>query len=120
MNLFRYGCNFGHLGLSNTLSHMYGMQPYDTRTSARENKFMNGYTFGEGYHNFHHTFPQDFRGSEYEDPFHFNQSTKLIKFFQKKGWIYDLKKTAPDVIWSRAKRCGDGSHLASLTSEEKR
>lgn len=66
MNLFRYGIDFSHLGLSNTVSHYYGTRPYDQHVSARENTFMNIWTFGEGYHNFHHAFPMDYKGSEFE------------------------------------------------------
>lgn len=37
-----------------------------------------------------------------------------MELFRMVGWIYDLKKTAPDAIWNRAKRCGDGSHQVCL------
>jgi stearoyl-CoA desaturase (delta-9 desaturase) len=45
----------------NSLAHSFGTQPYTTDVSARENLFVSLITFGEGYHNFHHRFPADYR-----------------------------------------------------------
>ena len=36
-------------------------QPYSDRTSARDSFFVAILSIGEGYHNFHHTFPADYR-----------------------------------------------------------
>lgn len=117
MNLFRYGINFSHLGLSNTFSHMYGARPYDGSMSARENTYLNVWTFGEGYHNFHHVFPYDYKGSEFEGLAAYNISTYFIHFFEKCGWVYDLKTTTQEMINSRAVRTGDGSHLSAQKAE---
>jgi stearoyl-CoA desaturase (delta-9 desaturase) len=45
----------------NSLAHFLGKQPYTTRVSARDSWFVSLVTLGEGYHNFHHCFPSDYR-----------------------------------------------------------
>ena len=41
----------------NSLSHVFGKQPYDTGDSSRNNLFLAIITLGEGWHNNHHHFP---------------------------------------------------------------
>lgn len=117
MNFFRYSLNVTHLGLANTVSHMYGTRPYDGSIAARENLYMNAWTFGEGYHNFHHVFPQDYRGSEFGGVEHWNINTLLIRIFELFGWAYDLKTTSPEMIARRIKRTGDGTHYTANQEE---
>lgn len=45
----------------NSLAHWLGDQPYADATSPRDHIFTALVTFGEGYHNFHHEFPADYR-----------------------------------------------------------
>lgn len=45
----------------NSLAHMWGKRPYSEESTARDNWFLAMITFGEGYHNFHHTFQGDYR-----------------------------------------------------------
>lgn len=45
----------------NSACHTIGRQPYSTRCSARDSFLMALFTFGEGYHNFHHEFQHDYR-----------------------------------------------------------
>lgn len=45
----------------NSLAHMIGTRPYDTQSSARDSGITALVSFGEGYHNFHHRFPFDYR-----------------------------------------------------------
>jgi stearoyl-CoA desaturase (delta-9 desaturase) len=47
--------------LVNSVAHLYGTQPYTEGNSGRDNAFLSLITNGEGYHNFHHKFPSDFR-----------------------------------------------------------
>lgn len=44
--------------------------------------------FGEGWHNFHHVFPWDYKTSEFGN-YKFNISTAFIDFFAAFGWAYD-------------------------------
>jgi stearoyl-CoA desaturase (delta-9 desaturase) len=45
----------------NSLCHTVGSRPYSTNCSARDSGFMALFTFGEGYHNYHHEFQHDYR-----------------------------------------------------------
>jgi stearoyl-CoA desaturase (delta-9 desaturase) len=45
----------------NSLAHMWGKQPYTDENSARDNWFLAMITYGEGYHNYHHMFQNDYR-----------------------------------------------------------
>jgi stearoyl-CoA desaturase (delta-9 desaturase) len=47
--------------LVNSVAHLYGTRPYTDENSARDNALLAFVTNGEGYHNFHHKFPSDFR-----------------------------------------------------------
>lgn len=45
----------------NSLAHIWGSQPYTKKNTARDNGILAFFTFGEGYHNFHHIFENDYR-----------------------------------------------------------
>ena len=45
----------------NSLCHTVGTQPYSNKCSARDSWIMAIFTFGEGYHNYHHEFQHDYR-----------------------------------------------------------
>lgn len=45
----------------NSLAHMWGTRPYTDENSARDNGILSLFTYGEGYHNYHHIFQYDYR-----------------------------------------------------------
>lgn len=45
----------------NSLAHYWGKQPYTDTNTARDNGILAFFTFGEGYHNYHHIFEYDYR-----------------------------------------------------------
>jgi len=47
--------------LINSLAHLWGRQPYSEASSARDNSLLALLTYGEGYHNYHHSFQYDYR-----------------------------------------------------------
>ncbi|KAB2102580.1 Acyl-CoA desaturase [Alternaria gaisen] len=47
----------------NSLAHWIGEQPFDDRRSPRDHVLTALVTMGEGYHNFHHEFPSDYRNA---------------------------------------------------------
>jgi stearoyl-CoA desaturase (Delta-9 desaturase) len=67
-------------------------------------------TFGEGWHNYHHTFPWDYRSGEFGMDI-VNLPTSFIDFFAKLGWAYDLKSASPELIMKTAEKKGDGSRF---------
>uniref|UniRef100_A0A915I517 Fatty acid desaturase domain-containing protein n=1 Tax=Romanomermis culicivorax TaxID=13658 RepID=A0A915I517_ROMCU len=88
----------------NSLAHMFGMKPYDINLKATESIAAIFLTAGEGWHNYHHVFPQDYRASEY--PWLYNLSTVLIDFFALFGLVYDRKIVSGEVIQKRKRRTG--------------
>ena len=47
----------------NSMAHYIGSQPFDDKRTPRDNVLTALVTFGEGYHNFHHEFPTDYRNA---------------------------------------------------------
>lgn len=65
-------------------------------------------TTGEGWHNYHHAFPWDYRAEEFGGNMT-NPTTILLDFFAKIGWVYDRKTPSTDLIRQVANKHGDGS-----------
>jgi len=47
----------------NSLAHWLGESPFDDKHSPRDHLVTALVTIGEGYHNFHHQFPMDYRNA---------------------------------------------------------
>ena len=45
----------------NSICHLWGNQPYSKENSSRDSWWISLVTFGEGYHNYHHAYPRDYR-----------------------------------------------------------
>ena len=74
----------------NSLAHWLGNQPFDDRNSPRDHIFTALVTLGEGYHNFHHEFPSDYRNAI---EWHQYDPTKwCIWTWKQVGLAYDLKQ----------------------------
>lgn len=106
--LFRYTLSLNLTWLVNSAAHIWGMKPYDNSISPTDNIRVALGAFGEGWHNYHHVFPWDYKAAELGD-YKANWTTAFIDFFAKIGWAYDLKTVPLHVIEKRAKRTGDGS-----------
>lgn len=74
--------------------------------------------FGEGWHNYHHVFPWDYKTSELVN-YSVNFTNGFIDFFAKIGQAYDLKTVSYEMIRKRVLRTGDGSHPISKEMEKK-
>ncbi|NVJ59975.1 MAG: fatty acid desaturase [Gammaproteobacteria bacterium] len=75
----------------NSLAHMWGKQPYTDTNTARDNGWLAFVTFGEGYHNFHHIFQNDYRnGIKW---YHFDPTKWLIKGLSWLNMARNLKRT---------------------------
>jgi len=74
----------------NSLAHWLGDQPFDDRNSPRDHVITALVTLGEGYHNFHHEFPSDYRNAI---EWHQYDPTKWsIWMWKQLGLAYDLKQ----------------------------
>jgi stearoyl-CoA desaturase (delta-9 desaturase) len=67
------------------------------------------WALGEGWHNYHHTFPWDYKTAEFGD-YGMNLTTALIDFFALIGWAYDLRQPTPKLVQKVVQLRGDGSH----------
>lgn len=106
--VFRYIYTLNVTWLVNSAAHKWGSKPYDKNINPVETSPVSFLVLGEGYHNYHHTFPWDYKTGELGNRLNF---TKLfIDFMAKIGWAYDLKEIPLDVVQKRVLRTGDGSH----------
>lgn len=81
----------------NSLAHQWGTQHYSREHSAVDNFILSLLTFGEGYHNYHHTFAQDYRnGIKW---YHFDPTKWLIWALERAGLAYGLRRAPESVIW---------------------
>lgn len=74
----------------NSLAHWLGDQPFDDRNSPRDHVITALVTLGEGYHNFHHEFPSDYRNAI--ETFQYDPTKWSIWIWKQMGLAYDLKQ----------------------------
>ena len=80
----------------NSFCHMFGKRPYSDKSTARDSAIMALFTFGEGYHNFHHTFPQDFRNGV--KVWQFDPTKWTILLLNKLGLATKLRRLPDEKI----------------------
>ena len=107
LNMLRYSVTLHSTWLVNSAAHMWGSKPYDKNIEPRENYSVNYLTYGEGYHNYHHTFPYDYSASELGWTGNFNLATLFIDFFALIGLAYDRKTVPKDIVMKRHERTGE-------------
>jgi stearoyl-CoA desaturase (delta-9 desaturase) len=73
----------------NSLAHSLGTQPYGKSGTSRNHLFTALLTFGEGYHNFHHEFPYDYRNAI--KWYQYDPTKWLIEFLYYIGMVNNLQ-----------------------------
>lgn len=87
---FRVAFNHHSTFFINSLCHWSGKRTYTREQTARDNWMTALVTMGEGFHNFHHQFPLDYRnGVRY---FHYDPTKWLIYGLAKIGLASDLRR----------------------------
>jgi stearoyl-CoA desaturase (Delta-9 desaturase) len=66
--------------LVNSAGHFFGRQPYSEHNSSRDSAILAMLTLGEGYHNYHHAFPGDYRNG-----------ARWYQWDPTKWWIFGLR-----------------------------
>jgi len=108
----------------NSLAHFWGRRPYTTENTARDNDLLAFFTYGEGYHNYHHLFQWDYRnGIRW---WQYDPTKWLIATASALGFARSLKRV-PEVqirqalverqlqrAQERVASCGDAGRLAEL------
>lgn len=74
-------------------------------------------TGGEGFHNYHHSFPWDYKAAELGS-YSGNWTTAFIDLMAKIGLAYDLKTARPELILQKIQNKGDGTHEKNRTQTQ--
>lgn len=98
----------------NSVCHLWGKRTYSDAQSARDNWVTALFTYGEGFHNFHHQFPKDYRnGIRF---YHFDPTKWFICGMSYVGLAFDLYKVrAHHILKYKIKM--DEKHLMQQTIE---
>ncbi|HWB61723.1 MAG TPA: fatty acid desaturase [Chthoniobacteraceae bacterium] len=80
----------------NSACHTIGSRPYSSRCSARDSWIMALFTFGEGYHNYHHEFQHDYRNGV--KPWQFDPTKWTIWLLSKMGLASKLRRVPSEKI----------------------
>jgi stearoyl-CoA desaturase (Delta-9 desaturase) len=74
----------------NSLAHTWGARTFSSEQTAVDNFIISLLTFGEGYHNYHHTFANDYRnGIRW---YHFDPTKWMIWALERLGLASSLKR----------------------------
>lgn len=104
--IYRYILQVNVTWCINSLAHLYGNKPYDKAIGPVENAIMKLCSFGEGFHNYHHSFPWDYKASETGIDGR-NMTTYVIDGFAKLGWVTERKTVKESMILKKRERSGD-------------
>ena len=107
--------------LINSAAHTWGTQPYSTANTSRDSPILSFFTFGEGYHNFHHTFQADYRNGH--KWYHWDPSKWWIKVASWVGMTKDLHRIPKKSIESQRmkttfERKSDGDEVSTEFQEK--
>jgi stearoyl-CoA desaturase (delta-9 desaturase) len=84
----------------NSLCHVFGRQPFETKDESRNLSWLALFTFGEAWHNNHHAFPTSAEHGlrrRQIDP-----SALVIRALERLGLIWDVVRISPERQASRA------------------
>ena len=80
----------------NSLCHTIGRRPYSSTSTARDSRIMAFLTFGEGYHNYHHSFQHDYRNGVKRGSY--DPTKWAIWLLSKVGLASDLRRVPAEKI----------------------
>ncbi|XP_011178184.1 acyl-CoA Delta-9 desaturase [Zeugodacus cucurbitae] len=107
--LFRYVSSLNFTWSVNSAAHMFGTRPYDNRIKPTENIYVSIIAMGEGWHNYHHVFPWDYKAAELGN-YVGNFTTMVLDAFHRIGWAWDMKEPSKDLVRRVIDKYGDGTH----------
>jgi len=105
--------------LVNSVAHKFGYKPYDPAINPVENFWVALFALGEGWHNWHHTYPSDYATSEYGFTKRINPTKLFIDVMAFFGLVWDRRRSTD--TWNNAKKRMESevhkiSDLASQTA----
>ncbi|TKB33561.1 MAG: acyl-CoA desaturase [Nitrospira sp.] len=78
----------------NSVCHLWGRQPHGQADSSRDSWLVSLLTFGEGYHNYHHSYQSDYRNGPRW--YNFDPSKWLIFTLSLLGLAHSLRTASSD------------------------
>ena len=102
---FRHVMTLHATWLVNSAAHLWGSRNYDKTINPSDNHFVSFAAIGEGWHNYHHTFPYDYGTSEWGPCI--NLTTIVLDLLAAAGMVYDRKQVSQQAIERVRKRVGD-------------
>ncbi|KAL7302848.1 hypothetical protein TKK_0004080 [Trichogramma kaykai] len=106
--IIRYVFLLNQTFLVNSFAHMWGNRPYNRNVKPTDNAVVSFFALGEGWHNYHHAFPWDYKAAELPG-WMLNPSTAFIQLMALVGLAYDLKTPSKDLIERVSLNKGDGT-----------
>ncbi|XP_076248274.1 acyl-CoA Delta-9 desaturase [Calliopsis andreniformis] len=92
----------------NSFAHMWGNRPYNRKVKPTENATVSFFALGEGWHNYHHSFPWDYKAAEL-GTYGLNATTGFIELMAFLGLAYDLKTPKKELVDRITIKKGDGT-----------
>ncbi|KAH8382837.1 hypothetical protein KR009_005525 [Drosophila setifemur] len=111
--LFRYVSSLNFTWSVNSAAHLWGSRPFDKRIMPSENIFVSIIAMGEGWHNYHHVFPWDYKAAELGN-YTVNFTTMVLDAFNKLGWAWNMKQPSKELVRRTLEKYGDGSHASQV------
>jgi stearoyl-CoA desaturase (Delta-9 desaturase) len=96
--------------LINSAAHVFGSRPYTEANSARDNWLLAPFTFGEGYHNYHHMWQWDYRNGVRW--FQWDPTKWLVGALAWTGAVRQLRRV-PEAVIHRARLAMEEQRLAA-------
>lgn len=96
-NYAMYVANLHSTWFVNSAAHIFGDRPYNDKIQPRENWAVALFGYNEGFHNYHHQFPWDWRIAEHGITF-FDPGKWFIALMYRIGWATNLKQASPKLI----------------------
>ncbi|XP_076163253.1 acyl-CoA Delta-9 desaturase [Ptiloglossa arizonensis] len=106
--MIRYVWSLHATFIVNSFAHMWGNRPYNRRVKPTENATVSFFTLGEGWHNYHHSFPWDYKAAELGG-YGLNVTTGFIELMARLGLAYNLKTPSKELIERTSLKKGDGT-----------
>ena len=97
----------------NSVCHLWGLKPFESRDESRNNSWVAMFALGEGWHNNHHAFPTSARHGLL--PGQFDGSYLFIRFLARLGLAWNIKLPTEEqmkakmIATGRALSVSDGS-----------
>jgi len=96
----------------NSVAHMIGERPYDPKINPTETLLVSILAVGEGWHNWHHTYPYDYAASELGVLSQYNPTKLVIDLAAWLGLVWNRKRAT--AVWKATQERRVREHLRRM------